>query len=339
MGHTINRVMASVEKIAEIRDIPNADMIQSYRVNGWWVVDKKDAYKVDDLVVYASIDSWIPHDLAPFLSKGKEPRQFNGVKGERLRTVKLRGTLSQGLLISFDKISEYINTTVCLNSGDDVSELLGIQKYEPPIPSQLAGDVEGKFPSTIMKTDQDRVQNIHIGDYLNDVYEVSEKLHGSSCTFYLDMDGKFHVCSRNYDLKYDENNSYWKVSLLYDVEQKMKDLGLLGYAIQGELCGIGINGNNYNLTLDFFVFEIQKEGVGSLTSNARLDIVNQMKLKHVPIVYHNYVLIDSIDELLVKADGKSYIANCKREGHVYKSITNPEKSFKVVSNQWLLKYE
>ena len=85
------RMMAWIAKIAEVSTIPNADAICSYRVGGWWVVDKKDAYNVGDLCIYVSIDSWIPHDLAPFLSKGSQPREFNGVKGERLRTVKLRG--------------------------------------------------------------------------------------------------------------------------------------------------------------------------------------------------------------------------------------------------------
>lgn len=98
-----NRMMAWVAKINEVRSIPDADSIEAYRVGGWWVVDKKKAHLEGDLCVYVSIDSWIPHDLAPFLSKGKEPREFNGVKGERLRTVKLRGQVSQGLLLPLRK--------------------------------------------------------------------------------------------------------------------------------------------------------------------------------------------------------------------------------------------
>ena len=94
------RKLASVQRVLEKKPIVGADLIEAYRVNGWWVVDKKDAYKVGDLVVYCEVDSWIPHTLAPFLTKpGHSPREYLGVKGERLRTVKLKGQLSQGLLL------------------------------------------------------------------------------------------------------------------------------------------------------------------------------------------------------------------------------------------------
>lgn len=102
METEIKRKLASIQRIEEIRDIENADAIQAYRVLGWWVVDKKGAHKVGDLVVYCEIDSWIPHELVPFLSKGHEPREYNRVKGERLRSIRLRGQISQGLLLSIE---------------------------------------------------------------------------------------------------------------------------------------------------------------------------------------------------------------------------------------------
>jgi RNA ligase (TIGR02306 family) len=108
MGTEIKRKLASIQRIEEVRDIENADAIQAYSVLGWWVVDKKDAHKVGDLVVYLSLDSWVPTDLAPFLSKGQEPRVYNGVKGERLRTIKLRGTTSQGLLLKIENCFKII---------------------------------------------------------------------------------------------------------------------------------------------------------------------------------------------------------------------------------------
>ena len=95
----MERQLATIRRIAEIKPIEGADVICSYRVDGWWVVGKKDEFKVNDLVVYFEIDSWIPHEIAPFLSKGKEPREYNGIKGERLKTIKLKGSLSQGLIL------------------------------------------------------------------------------------------------------------------------------------------------------------------------------------------------------------------------------------------------
>ena len=86
------RKLATIQCIAEVKTIENADKIVAYRINGWWVVDSKDKYQVGDVVVYCEPDSWVPHELAPFLSKGKEPREFEGVKGERLRTQKFKNS-------------------------------------------------------------------------------------------------------------------------------------------------------------------------------------------------------------------------------------------------------
>ena len=93
------RKLATIRRIDALTPIDGADAIECATVGGWKVVVKKGEYTVGDLAVYCEIDSWIPTELAAFLSKGKEPREFEGIKGERLRTVKLRGQLSQGLLL------------------------------------------------------------------------------------------------------------------------------------------------------------------------------------------------------------------------------------------------
>ena len=182
MGTEIKRKLASIQRIEEVRDIENADAIQAYRVLGWWVVDKKDAHKVGDLVVYLSLDSWVPHELAAFLSKGSEPRDYNGVKGERLRTIKLRGQVSQGLLLPISIMNLHGNffidddgdelyvgfrleedgtpVTVFSYEGCDVTKYFGIQKWEAPLPAQLQGQAKGTFPTSLIpKTDQERIQN------------------------------------------------------------------------------------------------------------------------------------------------------------------------------------
>ena len=93
------RKLATIRKIDEIRPIPNADAIECAVVGGWTVVIKKGDFNPGELVIFAEIDSWVPTTIAPFLSKGNEPHEYNGIKGERLRTVRLRNTLSQGLLL------------------------------------------------------------------------------------------------------------------------------------------------------------------------------------------------------------------------------------------------
>ena len=144
------RKMAWIAKIDKVVKHPEADSLDICTVGGWQCVTKLGEYKQGDLVVYVSIDSWIPHELAPFLSKGNEPREYNGVKGERLRTIKLRGTLSQGLILPTT------GKTPLTGEGDDLTEFLGIQKWEKPIPAQLSGLVRGNFPDQVPKTDQER---------------------------------------------------------------------------------------------------------------------------------------------------------------------------------------
>ena len=102
------RKLASIRRIADIQPIEGADAIVVATIDGWKVVVKKDEFNVGDLAVYLEIDSWVPHDLAPFLSKGNEPREYGGVKGERLRTIKLRGTTSQGLLLKLENCFDII---------------------------------------------------------------------------------------------------------------------------------------------------------------------------------------------------------------------------------------
>ena len=114
------RKLATIRRISDIQPIPNADAIEVATVDGWQVVIKKGEFQVGNLAIYLEIDSWVPNTIAPFLSKTKEPRVYQGIPGERLRTVKLRGQVSQGLLLSVTILSHVVE------EGDDVSEELKI---------------------------------------------------------------------------------------------------------------------------------------------------------------------------------------------------------------------
>lgn len=228
------------------------------------------------------------------------------------------------------------------SEGTDVSDILNIQKHEAPIPACLAGDARGLFPSSVPKTDQERIQNLSgkLKELSTHIYEVTEKLHGSSCTLWLDNEADFHVCSRNLDLKETESNSYWKAARKYDVEQKMKDLGLKGFTIQGELIGEGINGNQYKTSLDFYVFDMYDTVFQRyLTSSERLAYCEKLGLKHVPALCNSFSIgMDgTVDSLLAYAEGKSELNGGEREGVVMKSLQDPSVSFKAVSNKWLIK--
>lgn len=338
------RKLASIRKIDSIRPIEGADAIECAVIGGWTVVVKKGEFDAGDLAVYCEIDSWIPHALAPFLSKGNEPRIYDGIAGERLRTIRLRGQLSQGLLLPHDIVwDKNMFDFNRFDEGDDVSELLGIVKYEAPIPAQLAGEVKGMFPGWIQKTDQERIQNLkeELAYWAKEqhAWEITEKLDGSSMTVYL-RDGEFGVCSRNLELKPSETNSLWKVAVANDLELKLRRANR-NIALQGELIGEGIQGNPYKVKgQDFFLFDIYNIDTNKyFTPAERKAFVDEFDIKHVPVL--GSLIMDestTVDALLILAEGKSVMGmiGCEREGLVFK-ILDMQCSFKAISNKFLLK--
>jgi RNA ligase (TIGR02306 family) len=335
------RKLATIRKIDALTPIDGADKIEVATVGGWKVVAQKGLYNVGDLAVYFEIDSWIPTELAPFLSKGKEPREFEGVKGERLKTIKLRGQLSQGLLMPLEEACKNIDSE--LFEGLDVSFPLNIVKWEKPMNAQLAGMARGNFPTQIPKTDQERVQNL-VKEIAGAAetglqFEITEKLEGSSMTVYQ-IQGVFGVCSRNLDLKETEGNSFWATARKDDIEAKMKIVDeFWDFAIQGELIGPGIQGNIYNLREpEFRVFDVYNIQAGEyLKPDARLALIKRMGLKHVPVLTTDKDLgIGTVDEMLAWAEGSSALNDKQeREGIVFKEV-NGGITFKAISNKYLL---
>jgi RNA ligase (TIGR02306 family) len=358
----ITRKLASIKEITEIRPIPDADAIECAIVGGGWpVVVKKGEFKVGDLALYLEIDSWVPHELAPFLSKGKEPREYNGVKGERLRTVKLRGQISQGLLLPTTVITDiwhnlgvddpWMPRFFHLFEGDDHTEFLfekrGLQKWEAPIPACLAGKVKGNFPSWIQKTDQERVQNLVRDvfiDHKEDSYEVTIKLDGSSMTAYV-REGSVGVCSRNLDLTETEENTFWNTARSTGILESLLEYHQRtgrNIALQGELMGEGIQNNPENLKgHEFFLFDIFDIDKGSyVPPSERMEILSSLTnpVKTVPVLFENFSLtseVRDVEELLKFAEGPSLFSP-NREGLVFKSNSS-DFSFKAISNKWLLK--
>lgn len=342
------RKMATIRKIDMINPIEGADSIECATVGGWNVVVKRGEFHSGDLAVYCEIDSWIPHELAPFLSKGSEPREYNGVRGERLRTIKLRGQVSQGLLL---KPSVVDNSAFAINGihlppieGEDVSEALGVQKWEAPVPAQLAGQVKGMFPSFIRKTDQERIQNLtrEHQDWLNNgdyTWEVTEKLDGSSMTVYLNGDN-CGVCSRNLDLKEDDVNSFWLVAKREQLIEKIRSTGR-NLALQGELIGESIQKNPYGIRgQEFHLFDIYDIDESKyLNPVERRALATQLNLLHAPVIGEFALIRESVEQLLKRAEGRSLLnKNAEREGLVFKCVEK-NISFKTISNKFLLKNE
>jgi RNA ligase (TIGR02306 family) len=259
----MERKLATVRIITDIKPIEGADMIELATVGGWNVVVAKNVgHKVGDMVVYCEIDSFLPiREEFEFLRKTSY-KKMGDQEGFRLKTIRLRGQVSQGLILPI----HVLPLLEMVHEGQDVTEMLGIVKYEPPIPAELAGKVKGQFPSFLRKTDEERVQNL-VKEYEEYRYQskhqfyITEKLDGSSATFYLN-NGEFGVCSRNLELLETEGNTFWKVARETDLENKLRQYGK-NLSLQGELIGEGIQGNPYKIkghTVQYFnVFDIDKQ--------------------------------------------------------------------------------
>jgi len=335
------RKLATIQKIKQLVPIEGADAIELAVVNGWKVVVAKNVgHKEEDLVIYCEIDSFLPiKEEFEFLRKSSYKKMSDGTEGFRLRTIKLRGQISQGLILPISVLDlTDIKERV---EGLDVSEALGIVKYEPPVPAELAGKVKGLFPSFLQKTDEERVQNL-VSDFEEwkknkTQFYITEKLDGSSATFYY-KDGEFGVCSRNLELLETDDNTFWKVARQLDLENKLKNMGR-NLCLQGELIGEGIQGNPYKIkgqTVRFFnIYDIDQRAYYG--ANLFLGTMEHtLCLETVPVLNANFLLPDTINDLLEFAEGKSELnPSAEREGIVIRSLDR-NVSFKVISNKFLL---
>ena len=375
----MERKLASIQKVLDVRPIIGADAIEVVQINAWTVVAKKDEFKKGDLCIYCEIDSFLP--VKPefeFLRKSSYRKMKDGTEGFRLKTIRLRGQLSQGLVLPLSVLNgsdEMIvgiseqpwgpqlqlgpyDDALVLEEWVDLTEHMGITKWEPPIPAELAGKVKGNFPYFLRKTDEERVQNLvnEYPDYRKQKFYAAEKLDGSSATYYL-KDGVFGVCSRNLELAEPDQsdvgtmimchdgverpikeNTFWKMSRELDLPNKLKLLGF-NVSIQGELIGEGIQGNPYKVKghdIRFFnVFNIDTQEY--LPFPEFVDLLNTMGLSEVPVLSAEYELPETIEELLELASGKAVLNGAaEREGLVLRSHDR-KISFKVISNTFLLK--
>lgn len=331
----MTRKLASIRIIKEVSPIGGADNIEKITIDGWTCVAKKGEFTPGQSCVYFEIDSFLP--ISPefeFLRKTSY-KKMGDQEGFRLKTIRLRGVLSQGLALPLSIFKDLQQH----QPGDDVTAALGVLKYEPPIPAELNGIMKGLFPAFICKTDQERVQNLW--DEIknnNDSFEVSIKLDGTSCTYYF-HNGEFGVCSRNLELEESETNTLWKIAKEYHIEELLRFFGK-NVAIQGEIIGEGIQKNPEKLKgQDFYLFDIWCINERRYYSpNDRREIHKQYfnSLKHVPVLETDCYLhsFKCIEDILAAADGPS-INSSIREGIVFRS-NESGLTFKVISNQYLL---
>ena len=401
------RELAYIVAIDEIRPIPNYDRVEHARVGGWWVVVKKDQFKVGDPAIYIEVDSRVPE---------KEPFMFLEKKHFKVKTQKMCKVLSQGLLMAAEdfgwtKETSYVEGCVAVkddkgnfhntaNESMFVTKLLEItyateednkrkaspvDKYKkmaqrrPDIFKQpwarwmmkhewgkkimflffgKKKDKKGGWPSWVKKTDEERCQNMPWLFPGNDEFWfATEKVDGTSTTFTLKRGkrgkNEFIVCSRNVAFEtpdkdcYYDNNVYWEMAQKYNAKEVLEQLlarseTLDFVTIQGETYGEGIQKRTYGIKgHDFKAFNLifgWKDGtVMRLDPREMKCVLDKLGIPTVDIVDSNFKIPETCEELLKIATGPSMIDGGMREGLVFRD-RNGEKSFKAVSNEFLLKY-
>lgn len=338
------RKLASIQLISDVSNIDGADKIELATILGWQCIVKKGDFKKQDKAVYFEIDSFLPLDERfEFLRKSCYKNHNTLGEGFRIRTIKLRGTLSQGLLMPLDLFSEITHASI----DTDVSEILNIKKWELPeiedLDKSMLG-ILGRMPFDIPKTDETRIQSIlKILDKFNNLpYYITTKLDGTSCTIYCN-NGLIGVCGRNYEYENTETSIMWNYVRKTKLAEKLIKYNK-NIALQGEFCGPKIQGNKLNLSeYEFFLFDVfDIDKSTRLDLNDILDTAKQLDIKTVPIEQLGDSFNYTFDELLKLADG-FYISSSRKEGIVVRTQKNivdkyldTRLSFKVINNNFLL---
>ena len=385
------RRLVSVRVVDSIEPIDGADAIETAMVGGWSVVVKKGEFSPGDRGVFFEIDSFLPMDDDRFSFLHKSAIKWNNTTGIRIKSIRLRGQLSQGLIMpltQFPEIAERLNAATSEEIDTlDFTELVKVVKWEPILPASMGGVARGSFPSFLAKSDQDRYQGlkktfnkiIEFNSTADEpiTFEKTIKLDGSSLTVYNSpLHQRTGVCSRNIDLVETETNIFWKIARQYKLLETLELLlaatapsdtssdTRAGFAIQGELFGLGVNGNHEGIDrVEFRIFDIYliatadgKWPGGYATPAGRrvlIDMMNELRasagwpaLEQVPILDAECRIDldpDNIMSVLQESSEGPSLYAPTREGVVYKSNvplgnTHQPFTFKAISNTYLLSH-
>lgn len=343
------RKLASIQKICRIEPIGGADRIELAYVLGWQCVVNKGQFKAGDLAVYFEVDSFLPvRDEFEFLRSSSYRKTELMGEGFKLRTQKFRGKISQGLLLPVGVFTELDEN---LSEGEDVTEKLGVRKWEIEERATTGGNIIGQLPFDVPHTDETRVQAEPelINCFAGKKYYISTKMDGSSHSISLDADG-FHVTGHNYEYKNDDSSAFYRYVNVNGIERRVRDYALRNgirlLTVQGEFCAPGIQQNRLKLTSPkWYVFTVRVDGqrVGLERMQA---ICAEIGVETVPVEEVGVDLpskYPTVNALLERADG-NYPNGGKKEGIVIRPV-EPEfcelisasLSMKVVNNKYLLK--
>lgn len=361
-----SRKLVTLKTIDSIAPIPGADKIEAAHIGGWTCVVRKEEFYEGQQVFYFETDSMLPLDKEIFaFLRDRGVKEKDGREYHRLKAMKLRGIVSDGLLLPFSVIHSIIpdpdaqidKCNEIMDSGGDFSNLFGVIKYEDPILAKLGGKMT-RFPDWITKTDEERIQNLP--NLLGYIYQTNsfkdwyatEKIDGTSCTIWCEIteDGKFNygVCSRNYGLEEEEDNTYWKIAktpLIRYRDELLSPIDYLKekclesarattwgtntprYVLQGEIFGEGIQNNPLGVRGQHILFYNFIEDGKFVLRRTLEDRFPELMGNWVPI--HSVSLQDKLEGVIKQPDGVTTLvpgANPKAqiEGFVWRNDRDVE---------------
>jgi len=231
-----------------VTPIDGADAIEAVTIRGWTVVVKKGEHTPGDPVLYIEVDAALPLDDERFaFLAARNAKVFGDRRVHVLKTAKLRGVYSQGIVFPLAQFPE----ASAVPPGQSLDEVLGITLWEPPSPPGMA--TLGPFPSFLVKTDAERVQNLDEATWAliqsdPDAWLATEKVDGSSLTAFVPADGSLHVAGRNWELDPAHDNAHWHVA-----RKHLTDHLEPGQWVQGEVVGPSVQANPLALTANRLV--------------------------------------------------------------------------------------
>ena len=339
------RRLATLEKIAAITPIEGADNIEIAKVREWEVVVRKGEFAVGDFVVYFEIDTALPLATEHYtFLEARSSRLMDGAWYHILKTVRLRGVYSQGLVLAASEFTVEIDEWAKKRGaypveGDDLTEPLDLKKWEPDPPNS-GGEPAGNFPlKFVMKTDSERAQNL--GRQWENIQQynwiATEKVDGCSCTVVCDELNQIIVCSRNWQVR-EGDNLYWRTVREYNLAGHLTP----GESVQFEIAGPGIQKNRLGLEkVRPFIFGYFKNGV-AVPRHQWPDAYLDLAVPSMPVK-----LPATIAEAVDQADGIKSMVSPGRlaEGIVWHTqfgevpLKLGRSNWKAISNKYLLKGE
>lgn len=340
-----------VVRLDDVLPHENADKLELAVIGGYRAVVAKGLHRRGDRVVYVPEDSIVPDDvLEAFGFTGK----LGGKAKNRVKAIRLRGELSQGLVLPCDDVAEFlleqgkIGYTEEFYEGKDMTDLLGIEKYEEPIPVEMAGKQRPRPSWFPMYTDIENIKKYN--RVLEDGEEVivTEKLHGTNFGAGMHVDDRtMRVSSRRVVLEEDEANLYWRAARQATLDTTLDRIltftGCQSAVIFGEVVGPGVQDLTYGVSngeIGFRWFDLMLDG-GYVNEDDARDIIERThpRFERVPVLYRGPYSLEKIQEL---TDGKDFSGSHIREGVVVKPVMERRTKMgrvilKSISAEYLLR--